>query len=57
MARREELEKELKIAKDRLDNAPKDIPEDVLDGWQKEFDSIDFELNNLYDDNENSTYN
>ncbi|MCC8089764.1 MAG: hypothetical protein LIO79_11000 [Rikenellaceae bacterium] len=52
MGRREELEKELEIAQDRLDNAPKDTPKEVLDAWRKEYDSVSFELNNLYDDYE-----
>lgn len=50
MSRRAELEKELEIAKQRLDNASKDIPKEIIDGWREEYDSISFELNNLYDD-------
>lgn len=50
MSRRIELEKELEIAKKRLDNASKDTPKEILDMWRKEYDSISFELNNLYDD-------
>jgi hypothetical protein len=53
MSRRAELEKELKIVQERIDNATKDIPKEVKEAWVKELDSIDFELNNLYDDDEN----
>ncbi len=52
MSRREELEKELDIVNERIQNATKDIPEEVLEAWEKEYDSISFELNNLYDDDE-----
>lgn len=50
MGRREELEKQLDIAQERLDNAPKDVPKETLDAWRQEYDSISFELNNLFDD-------
>jgi len=53
MDRREELEKEYGIVDDRIQNAPADTPKSVLNAWRKELDSIDFELNNLYDDDEN----
>ncbi|WP_197027629.1 hypothetical protein [Prevotella sp. 10(H)] len=53
MSRRTELEKEIEIAKKRMDDAPKDTPEDVKEQWIKELDSLSVELNNLYDDNEN----
>jgi hypothetical protein len=48
-----ELEKELEIVQKRIDNASADIPKDVKEAWIKELDSIAFELNNLYDDDEN----
>ncbi|WP_185154818.1 hypothetical protein [Dysgonomonas sp. 25] len=51
--RREELEKELELAKKRIDEAPKDTPHALIEAWTKELDSISFELNNLYDDEEN----
>ena len=55
MGRREELEKQLEIAQKRLDEAPEDAPEDILREYRKEYDSIFFELNNLYDDPETET--
>jgi len=50
MSRREELEKEYSLVDERINNAAEDTPRDVIDAWRKELDSIDFELNNLYDD-------
>ena len=55
MGRREELEKQLEIADQRLQEAPKDTPKEILENYRKEYDSIDFELNNLYDDPETET--
>jgi len=52
MSRRSELEKELDIVQKRIDNAPKGTPKEILESWHKELDSISFELNNLYDDEE-----
>lgn len=57
MARRDELEKEIRLVRIRLDNAPESTPKDVFEAWQNEYDSLCFELNNLYDDNENSVNN
>lgn len=53
MSRRSELEKEIVIAKKRIDDAPKDTPQEVMNIWIKELDSLSTELNNLYDDDEN----
>ncbi|WP_185153831.1 hypothetical protein [Dysgonomonas sp. 520] len=53
MSRREELEKEIRIVQKRIADAPIDTPKHVMELWQKELDSLDFELNNLYDDDEN----
>lgn len=52
MSRREELEKEVEIARKRLDEAPLNTSNEVLEAYRKELDSISFELNNLYDDDE-----
>ena len=48
--RREQLEKEVKLASDRLSNAPKNTPKEVLNVWRSLYDDLSFELNNLYDD-------
>jgi len=53
MSRREALEKEVEIARRRIDEAPLNTPNEVLEAYRKELDSISFELNNLYDDDEN----
>lgn len=53
MGRRQELENEIAVVKKRLDNASADIPRYIIEAWRKEFDSLSFELNNLYDDEEN----
>jgi hypothetical protein len=53
MSRRTELEKELEIVQGRIDNAPKDTPKEISNAWTEELDSISFELNNVYDDDEN----
>lgn len=50
--RREELEKEISSVTKVIENAPKETPKEVLDAWRKELDSLSFELNNLYDDEE-----
>jgi len=52
MSRRTELENEIEIARKRIEEAPKDTPEEVMDLMIKELDSLSFELNNLYDDEE-----
>ena len=52
MSRREELEKELRIAQEQINNAPEDIPEVLMNALREEYDSISIELNNLYDDDE-----
>ena len=52
MSRRTELEKEVEIARRRLEGAHIDTPEEILDLMREELDSASFELNNLYDDRE-----
>lgn len=51
--RREELEKEIELVQKRIDEAPQDTPQRILEAWHKELDSLSFELNNLYDDEDN----
>nr|KHM46955.1 hypothetical protein PU94_08665 [Coprobacter secundus] len=52
MSRRMELEKEIEIAQNNIAKAAPDTPKEVVDAWKKELDSLAFELNNLYDDDE-----
>ncbi len=49
MSRREALERAVEIARERIDNAPADTPKEVLDTWRTEYDTLSFDLNNLYD--------
>lgn len=51
--RREELEREIELVQDRIDNSPETTPKEIIESWIKELDSLSFELNNLYDDDEN----
>lgn len=55
MGRREELEREFEVAQKRIEEAKSDVPEEIMDAWKKERDSISIELNNLYDDYETET--
>lgn len=55
MGRREELERELEEAQMRIENAPDNTPQDWMDAYHRELDSIQIELNNLYDDPETET--
>lgn len=50
--RRNELEREIEIIQDKIDNPPAATPKEVMEYWRKELDSLSFELNNLYDDDE-----
>jgi hypothetical protein len=52
MSRRTELEKEIEIVQSRINDASENTPKEILEAWEKELDSLSFELNNLYDDNE-----
>ncbi len=52
MSRREELEKEIEITQRKIDEATDDTPKNMQESWKKELDSLSFELNNLYDDDE-----
>lgn len=53
MSTRKQLEEDLKKAKERIDKAPKEVPEQLMEAWKREYDEISFELNNLYDDEVN----
>lgn len=51
--RRKELEREIEIIQDKIENPPAATPKEILESWVKELDSLSFELNNLYDDDDN----
>lgn len=50
MGQRERLEKEVAMAKDRIDNAPSDTPPEVREMWEKDYVNLSFDLNNYTDD-------
>lgn len=52
MSRRSELEKEIEMAQSCIESAPDDTPLEIMNAWKEELDSLSFELNNLYDDDE-----
>ena len=54
MNRRERLELEVSNIQSKIDNAPKDIPSHILDSWRKDIVSLEFELNNLVDSEEDN---
>lgn len=53
MSTRAKLEEDVKRAKERLDKAPENTPDETRRLWKKEYDSLAFQLNNLYDDQVN----
>ena len=55
MGRREELEYEIAEMRKRIDRAPENTPDEVLELWHQQLDSAWIELNNLYDDYETET--
>lgn len=52
MSRRSELEKEIELTQECLDNASPETPQEIVEAWHRQMDSLSFELNNLYDDDE-----
>ena len=52
MSRREVLEREIEIVQNKVDNPPAATPKEIIELWKKELNSLSFELNNLYDDDE-----
>ena len=56
MNRRERLELEVSNIQSKIDNATKDIPYHILDSWWKDIVSLEFELNNLVDSEEDNNY-
>lgn len=53
MSTRAKLEQQLADAKKRLDEASKDTPKELMAQWRSDYDELSFQLDNLYDDEEN----
>ncbi len=53
MSTRYQLENDVRRAKDRLDNAPDNIPAEIRRLWREEYDELSFRLNNFRDDEVN----
>ena len=53
MSTRTQLEDDVKRAKERLDRASDNTPDELRRLWRKEYDSLAFQLNNMYDDQVN----
>lgn len=54
MSRRSQLEHEVSLAQKRIKEAPKDTPEDIKKIWEEELVSLEIELNNLADNEEDN---
>ncbi len=53
MSTRKKLEDDLRRAKQRIDTAPKNVPDELMKEWRREYDQISAQLDNLYDDQVN----
>lgn len=54
MSRRSQLEHEVSLAQKRIKEAPKDTPEHIRKIWEKELVSLELELNNFTDPEEDN---
>lgn len=54
MSRRSQLEHEVSLAQKRIKEAPKDTPERIMKIWEKELVSLELELNNFTDPEEDN---
>ncbi|MCD7899436.1 MAG: hypothetical protein LUH22_06060 [Bacteroides sp.] len=54
MSRRERLEDEVALARKRIANAPEDTPEDIRQIWEEELIQLEFDLNNLVDEEDDN---
>lgn len=50
--RREELEREIELVQEKIENSPEGTSKERIESWKKELNSLSFELNNLYEDDE-----
>ena len=54
MSRRRQLEHEVSVAQERIKKAAKDTPKNILKLWEQELVDLEFELNNMVDDEEDN---
>lgn len=54
MSRRERLEQEVNLAKERIDNMPTDTPTDIKQILEEEYIQLSFDLNNFVDEDDNN---
>jgi len=54
MSTRKRLEKEVSNMQKRIKDAPKDTPAEVRKLWEQELTSLEFDLNNLTDGDEDN---
>lgn len=54
MSRRERLELDVSNLQAKMKNPPKDTPSYIMKLWEKELVSLEFELNNLVDGDEDN---
>lgn len=54
MSRRSRLEHEVSLAQERIKNAAKDTPKDILKLWEEDLVNLEFELNNMVDGDEDN---
>lgn len=52
MSRRKRLEHEVSLAQKRIKEAPENVPANIREIWEQELVELEFELNNLVDDEE-----
>lgn len=54
MSRRRQLEHEVSLAQERIKNAAKDTPKDILKLWEQELVDLELDLNNMVDGEEDN---
>lgn len=54
MSRRSQLEHEVSVAQERMKNAAKDTPKNILKLWEQELVMLELELNNMVDGEEDN---
>lgn len=54
MSRRSQLEHEVSLAQERVKNAAKDTPREILKLWEQDLVNLEFELNTMVDGEEDN---